>query len=217
MSGKTRKIVAGLLFLCLLLSLCACTIGLHAMTYDRTDNCYVDGRTGMVYMDAPGCYEPVAVGAEYACWRVQKGAKIIFHEVDGMDPTRWLCEEGKTVFYAQDEKLPSLREMAPEKIYLCMEESVALVVSEVTEAADIEAIIALWETAESISYTGAEPTLNLRLKFAGQAYPGLYYSLIYLEYGDGSRVIYDRSSGRCVEAGDVLAKYVGGEESAKDA
>ena len=84
-----------------------------------------------------------------------------------------------------------------------------MVLSTITDAEDIAALIDVWQTGKEITYTGLEPSVNLRIKFESPSYPGLYYSLIYLEYSDGSKVLYDRYAARCVDAGDVLLEYVG--------
>lgn len=188
-------------------SLTACR--LHKVAYDKEDNVYADSRTGIRYIDAPGCYEPVAIGKEYARMTYNGKTAVVFHEVGNMDPAKWLCEEGKTVFYAEGEKLPTLTEMAPEKVHLCIEEASTMVLSTITDAGDISALIDVWLNGEEVPYTGLEPSINLRVKFESQTYPGLYYSLIYLEYGDGTKVLYDRYAARCVNAGDVLFEYVG--------
>ena len=126
-----------------------------------------------------------------------------------MDPAKWLCEEGKTVFYADGVTLPTLTEMAPEQVHLCIEQASTMVLSTITDAEDIHALIDVWLNGEEVVYTGLEPNVNLRVKFESASYPGLYYSLIYLEYGDGTKVLYDRFAARCVDAGDVLLEYVG--------
>ena len=201
--------VLALVFTCVMLvgSLSACR--LHKVQFDKDLNLYTDGRTGIRYTDAPGCYEPVAIGKEYAKWSYNRKSGVIFYEIGNMDPAKWLCEEGKTVFYAEGVTLPTLTEMAPEKVHLCVEEAITAVLVTVTDQADINALIDAWLGGEEITYSGLEPTLNLRIKFESPSYPGLYYSLIYLEYSDGSKVLYDRSSARCVMVGDVLKEYIG--------
>ena len=187
--------------------LCSCM--LHKVEYDKTENAYVDGRTGIAYHDAPGCYEPVAIGKEYAQLKYGRKTSVVFYEMGEMDPAKWLCEEGKTVFYADGVTLPTLTEMAPEQVHLCIEQASTMVLSTITDAEDIAALIEVWQTGEEVTYTGLEPSVNLRVKFESPTYPGLYYSLIYLEYSDGSKVLYDRYAARCVNAGDVLLEYVG--------
>ena len=134
---------------------------------------------------------------------------VVFYEMGEMDPAKWLCEEGKTVFYADGVTLPTLTEMAPEQVHLCIEQASTMVLSTITDAEDIQALIDVWLNGEEVVYTGLEPNVNLRVKFESASYPGLYYSLIYLEYGDGTKVLYDRFAARCVDAGDVLLEYVG--------
>lgn len=208
MKKAIRILTAALAGVVLTVSLGACS-RLHKVAFDKEAGGYVDSRTGIVYLDAPGCYEPVAIGEEYARLTYDGQGGVVFHEVGGLDPAKWLCEQGKTVFYAKGETLPTLREMAPEKVHLCIEEVNTMVLTTVTDAADIAALVDAWENGNEVTYSGAEPTVNLRVKFESSAYPSLYYSLIYLEYGDGQKVLYDRYDARCVEVGDVLLEYVG--------
>ncbi len=203
----SRAMALALACVMLVGSLTACR--LHKVAYDTEDHVYADARTGIRYIDAPGCYEPVAIGDEYAKMTYNGKTAVVFHEVGGMDPAKWLCEEGKTVFYAEGETLPTLTEMAPEKVHLCIEEVSTMVISTITDAKDISALIDVWLNGEEVAYTGLEPDINLRVKFESQSYPGLYYSLIYLENSDGTKVLYDRYASRCVDAGDVLLDYVG--------
>lgn len=200
---------AALLMSALMLTASLASCRLHKVTFDAANNQYVDGRTDIRYTDAPGCYEPVAIGKEYAKISYGGKATVTLHEMGNMDPAQWLCEEGKTVFYAEGVTLPTLNEMAPDKVHLCIEEAVTMVLSTITDAEDIAALIEVWQTGEEVTYTGLEPAVNLRVKFESPTYPGLYYSLIYLEYSDGSKVLYDRYAARCVNAGDVLLEYVG--------
>lgn len=207
---KTMIRALSLALACLTLagSLVSCS-RLHKMVYDKENYTYTDQKTGIVYTDAPACYEPVAIGMEYAKWKYDRNSGVIFYEIGGMDPAKWLCEEGKTVFCAEGETIPTLTEMAPEKVHLCIEEAVTMVLTTITDTEDINALIDVWQNGEEVTYTGLEPDINLRVKFESQIYPGLYYSLIYLEYSDGSKVLYDRYAGRCVNAGDALLEYVG--------
>ena len=202
---RTAALLMSVLMLTASLSSCR----LHKVSFDAQNNRYIDTRTSISYTDAPGCYEPVAIGKEYAKISYGRKATVTLHEVGNMDPAQWLCEEGKSVFYAEGVILPTLNEMAPEKVHLCIEEAITMVLTTVTDAADIAALIDAWQNGEEVTYTGLEPTVNLRVKFESEKYPGIYYSLIYLEYSDGSKVLYDRYAARCVNVGDVLIEYVG--------
>ena len=202
---RTAALLMSVLMLTASLSSCR----LHKVSFDAQNNRYIDTRTSISYTDAPGCYEPVAIGKEYAKISYGRKATVTLHEVGNMDPAQWLCEEGKTVFYAEGVILPTLNEMAPEKVHLCIEEAITMVLTTVTDAADIAALIDAWQNGEEVTYTGLEPTVNLRVKFESEKYPGIYYSLIYQEYSDGSKVLYDRYAARCVNVGDVLIEYVG--------
>lgn len=208
MKNKLTRVLCTLLVGVLLTaSLSSCR--LHKLDYDKDENLYTDNRTGISYTDAPACYEPNYIGKEYARWRYNSKSSIVFYRLGEMDPARWLCEEGKTVFYAEGETLPTLDQMAPDTVHLCVEEATTLILVTITDAEDIAALVDLYLNGEQITYSGLEPTLNLRVKFLSPVYPDLVYSVQYLEYSDGSRVLYDRHMGRCVDAGDILEGYAG--------
>ena len=96
----------------------------------------------------------------------------------------------------------------------------------ITKAEDVAAILKVYLEGESIPYPSKTAEQNLRLRFASDAYPFLYYRLVYLEYTSdvivyttdengnevgtnyGKYFIYNRDDGRCVPAGDVVHTYV---------
>ena len=55
------------------------------------------------------------------------------------------------------------------------------------------------------------PKATYRIKFMSDLYPGLLYSLIYVEYDNGDRLLYSRDEGRCVYAGNIIAGYILGD------
>lgn len=203
----SRFIRAAALLLTLVSILSSCTLFLDTLVYDKTVNIFTDKKNGVKYTDAPSCYEPTALGKEYAKWK-SAGEDVIFYEVEGMDPHMWLTEEGKTVFYAEDVTLPTLAQMAPHSIYVCVEQELSVAVAEITLAADITAVVTAWETGEAVAYPGTSPDSTFRIKFLSNQYPGIYYSLIYVSYSDGTSYLYSRDSGKCVAAGDIIDAYI---------
>ncbi len=204
---KTIRAAAAVLLLTLILS--SCTLFLNTLTYDKDRNLFTDKKTGIAYTNAPSTYEPVEAGEEYAVWK-SAGAKVIFSEIKGMNPAEWLMEEGKTVFYAEGVVLPTLSEMKPHLVYICIEQAYTVVLSTIEDAGDIAELTERWESGESVVYPAISPDLSYRIKFLSQDYPGLYYSLIYAKYSDGGAYLYSRDSGRCVEAGDIISFTVTG-------
>ncbi|MGI6167660.1 MAG: hypothetical protein ACOYIA_05965 [Eubacteriales bacterium] len=205
-----RIFTAFCLMLVLALSSVSCGKGLGVMDYDKATNLFTDRYTGISYTNAPSVYEPMALGKEYARWK-NAGGQVVFYEIEGMDPSLWLAEEGKTVFYSTEVTLPTLSQMEPHSILICVEQTLTVAIAEITEPEEISALIDLWENGESVPYPGTTPMATYRIKFQSELYPGLIYSLIYIEYDNGDRLLYSRDDGRCVPAGDIIHSYLMGD------
>ncbi|HHT54884.1 MAG TPA: hypothetical protein GX011_08190 [Clostridiales bacterium] len=198
------------LTLALALLSASCGFGLGIMDYDKATNLFTDRHTGVSYTDAPSTYEPTALGREYARWK-SPGGRVVFYEIEGMDPSLWLAEEGKTVFYSTEATLPALPQMEPNRILICVEQTLTIAIAEIIDPGEIRILVDIWETGEAIPYPSTVPKATYRIKFVSQLYPGLLYSLIYIEYDNGDRLLYSRDNGRCVYAGDILHSYIGGD------
>lgn len=207
--GMKKRIFSFVIAALLLLSLCSCSLRLNNLNYDKTANTFTDKSTGITYTDIPFCYEPVALGEEYAKWNTGE-EKVIFYEIPDAEPTVWLAEEGMTVFLNTAHDLPDLRGFKPSGVIIVVEEVIQVSLAVIEKAEDIEALVAAWENGEAVELPGAEPTLSYSAKFTSEEYPWLYYKLVYVEYADGARYLYDRESGRCVDAGEVIAAYLAG-------
>ena len=80
---------AALLLSTLMLTASLTSCRLHKVSFDAENNQYVDGSTSIRYTDAPGCYEPVAIGKEYAKIYYNRKATVTLHEMGNMDPAKW--------------------------------------------------------------------------------------------------------------------------------
>jgi len=204
-----KRIFSFVIAALLLLSLCSCSLRLNNLNYDKTANTFTDKSTGITYTDIPFCYEPVMLGEEYAKWNTGE-EKVIFYEIPGADPTVWLAEEGMTVFLNTAHDLPDLSGFKPTGVIIVVEEMIQVSLAVIEKAEDVEALVEAWENGEAVELPGAEPTLSYSAKFTSEEYPWLYYKLVYVEYADGARYLYDRESGRCVDAGEVISAYLAG-------
>ena len=74
---------------------------LHKVAFDAESNQYVDGRTDIRYTDAPGCYEPVAIGKEYAKIYYNRKASVTLHEVGGMSSEQMASDHFTVAVYDQ--------------------------------------------------------------------------------------------------------------------
>lgn len=182
--------------------LCGCSRANKFQVSD--DGKYVDKKSGVSYIDAPYCYEPISAG-EKAYGRL---GEADFYEIVGADPTKWLTSSG-VVFYAEDEKLPTLSEM--DISYASVELDGTLTFS-ITDSAVLSSLIGIYENSEAVDRPSpalptSEYVINWRIKFADESL-GIYYVLSYFEMSDGRRLLFNRFEERCVNAGNVLERYV---------
>lgn len=183
------------------LALCSCS-GLINLTYK--DGWYTDSVNGIKYLNASVSYEPVSVGKEYARFN-----KTVLYEIPGSDPKKWMTEafEGiGSVFYAEGVKLPSLSEFGAKEIHVCVSEINTVGIALIDDKAVIAAVIDSIENGENTE--PGDISESYYLKIASDAYPFLYYNLIYAKAADGSRFLYDRGTKHTVEVGALLDKYL---------
>lgn len=173
------------------------------MQYDAQNDWYwIEG--GGTYRLSPLSYEPVAVGEIVAVF----GDSAIY-KITGVPQTEYLTPEYDGtggIFYRAEGSLPSLREMAPQRIIICVQEKLTLGVAQVQDAAVIDALIDRLENGADV---GMEKSENVyQLKFESDEYPAFYYRVTYLEKKDGLCCLYDRDSKKTVEIGSLLQEYI---------
>lgn len=164
---------------------------------------YRDRETKVTYEYAPFCYEAIETSKDvYA-----ESENDIFYEIVGQDPLKWLCESSGTVFYAKGISLPSLDKMNISYIDICAEGSSVAVRSKITDSEHISAIVSSYISADSLEYSGDVASVSYKIRFADTSL-GLYYSVSFLGYADGSAYIYNRSEERMVKAPAELINYI---------
>lgn len=195
--------------LAMTLTLTAC--GTKTLPLKAENGLYYDNQNDVSYAIAPLCYEPQEIGDAYASFK-SGSTTVTLYEVAGLDPTQWLTEEysgASSMFVAADMALPDLAGFAPDTIHLCVQSVSVWEFATVTDQAEIDEVVRLFTEGESVPYPATTPDADLRFKFSSSAYPGVYYNLIYVDYGD-ARYLYDRETRRCVEIGDLLRQYIDG-------
>lgn len=182
------------------------------------DGVYRNEEAGLAYVIAPLCYEPQAVGEAYAHFK-SGSMTITLYEVSDLDPKLWLTEEYSGVSFMMVSpglELPDLAGFAPDTIHLCVQNNTVWEFATVTDQAEIDEVVRLFTEGEAVQYPVGTPDMHLRFKFSSPDYPGVYYNLVYADFGD-ARYLYDRQTKRCVEMGSLLRDYIDGtygEESA---
>ncbi len=201
--GNMKKALCAMLALLLLTG---CSGGLVNMTYK--DGQMVNKRLKLAYTPAPTNYEPVSIGEPYGYYA---DMDMTLYQIGSTDPKEWLTQEyagsATTVFYADVIALPTLAEMAPEKINVCASENITYGISVVEDAAVVAQVVELFVNGTAVDWPMVDSLACYELKFSSEAYPHLYYNLTYYEYADGI-YLYDRNSKRCVELGDILEAWV---------
>ena len=196
--------------LAFLLTLTACgKVSTPLLTAE--DGIYRNEESGLAYVIAPLCYEPQSVGEAYA--HLKSGSMTVtLYEVSDLDPKLWLTEEYSGISFmmvSPELELPDLAGFAPDTIHLCVQNNTVWEFATVTDQAEIDEVVRHFTEGEAVPYPAATSDMHLRLKFSSPDYPGVYYNLVYVDYGD-ARYLYDRESKRCVEMGDLLRDYIDG-------
>lgn len=202
MKKISRILAAVFSFLFLLAS---CSSSPIRLTYE--DGRLVHSGKKLSYQAAPLNYEPVAIGEEYA---VYGKANFPLYEIVGLDPKEWLTEANSgattTVFYGEGVTLPTLREMDPTELYVCVNGLITFADRVVTDKHAIDRMIDLFENGEQVTWPLSGSIRTYELKFhSPERWPRIYYNLTFGEFPEGM-FLYDRTTKRCVEIGDLLDK-----------
>ena len=191
------------------LLLAACGSGSVRLTYE--DGRLINKARRLSYAPAPLNYEPAAIGEEYA---VYGKTETPLYEIIGLEPKQWLTEANTgsttTVFYGDGVTLPTLREMDPDEVFVCINGAITFAQSTVRDKAVIDAMIDLFEKGEQRDWPLTDSVRIYELKFHSSAnWPYIYYNLTFGEFPEG-KFLYDRQTKRCVEIGDLLDNAAAG-------
>lgn len=188
------------------LVLTGCSANLVNLEYKEGQ--LINKRLKLAYNAAPTNYEPVSVGNPYGYY---KDMDMTLYEIAGLDPKEWLTQEyagsATTIFYSDDQILPTLTEMSPNKIHICTGETITYGVASVEDSAVVGQLVDLYMNGEAVEWPMLDSLDTYELKFVSVTHPHLYYNLTYYEYEEGI-YIYDRNSKRCVEIGDLLENWI---------
>ena len=198
--------------------LCACT---GPTLVDRSEGC-VDNQSGVTYVHASACYEPVALGDKHGSLQVGDKITYALHEIKGMDPLKWLATKEGDVLYAKDMALPTLTQMKPVAIRVCMDASTVVEACRLDDVAVVQSVAEQYENGVSVTRPTETAPVRYTVRFCSETYAGLYYTLTYLEYVSaveengvnyGHYFLYDRMQGRFVAVDDTIHRLINGEWS----
>ncbi|MBE6723917.1 MAG: hypothetical protein E7576_01775 [Ruminococcaceae bacterium] len=205
---KRFRSVVSILILAALLFV-SCASGNVRLTYDEGK--LINKSKRLSYAAAPLNYEPAAIGEEYA---VYGKTETPLYEIIGLDPKEWLTEANTgsttTVFYGSSVTLPTLREMDPDEVFVCVNGAITYALSTVRDKEAIDAMIGLFENGEQADWPLTDSVRIYELKFhSAENWPYIYYNLTFGEFPEG-KFLYDRQTKRCVEIGEILDNAVAG-------
>lgn len=176
---------------------------------------YVDRSTGIYYLAAPDNYEPVS----YTQRPYGKLSGNYVYPITGKSTSEWLAEyillsddyyACTAVFYREDISLPALEDFYPNRIQVCRDNSRAVVrMADIQNAGDVESIVNRMLNAPEAEYPDSSVAVYT-LRISSPRYSWIYYNINYI-VTDSGRYYYDRGTGRCVEADDIVAGYLEGD------
>ncbi len=210
---KMKRIIAALLCAVLVMGvLVSCSKG---NKFVSDGGKYVDKKTNVSYIDAPACYEPIAMSEKL--YGTLDEVKL--YEIIGADPQKWLAETTGTVFYADGVTLPTLSQMTISRADILVDGTTSIPV----ETEHTSALAAAYRDGESVLYTSPSKDIIKRsvvVRFADESL-GLYYRLTYIELTEdyvidninyGKRFLLNRFEDyRFVPVGDFLDAYFAAE------
>lgn len=184
---------------------CSCAKG-NKFVSEGAD--FKDKKTKVSYAYAPACYEPIERGEEI----YGQTKTVTFYEIKGQDPLKLICEENGTVFYAENNPLPTLDKMNISYIDICTETSSVSVKKKIEASEDISSVIENYTLAENLYYGATPPALTYKIRFADTTL-GIYYSVVFIRYSEnyldcGKDFIYNRFEGKFSPAPETLVNYI---------
>ena len=221
---KIKRIFVALVALTMALCLASCSG--TKIQYNGEDGSYTD-KKGNVYLRAPSAYEPVSYQTDKTYGKLIAGiGEFELYQIANAEKGAWVTTADGDVLYKDGVKLPALTEFGTDRIWVCREGESIHAFARIEKADEIEEVIKEFLEGESIPQPIRAAEQNLRLRFASEEYPFLYYRLTYLEYANdvivyttdeqgneietnyGKYFIFNRDDGRFVPVGDTVHKYV---------
>ncbi len=175
-----RALSLAMATLCMGLCLASCKT-----TLKPGENGLYDEKNDIRYINASTVYEAKELGKEYGVLKLTDDISYKLYTIPEVDPTQMLATEDKDIVYAAGVKIPTLSEMAPTALFICMDtaESVFVIGEELTQS-KIDAVVAAYENAPDIPNPGYTPVRNFTIRFESLEHPGFFYKLTYVEYAE---------------------------------
>ncbi len=164
---------------------CALSLASCKTTLKPGENGLYDDRKDITYSHASTVYEATALVKEYGKLALSAEESYLLYTVPGEDPTDILATEDYNIVYAQDVTLPTLSEMAPSILRLCVDSTEHVrEVGNVSDVVIVASIVHDFTTGENLPYPAASPLRSYKARFESPQYPGFFYTLTYVEYAE---------------------------------
>lgn len=173
------------------------------------DNVFYIKKTGISYTAASLTYLPTYIGEEYA--KCEK-PELTLHKLGNYDTSLWLTSESSgratTLFYNADKvTLPTWETTKMETLYICTVGDKIVAYDVIEDQSLIKKITDALIDGEQTEWPSDGYYREFDLLFSPEGYPMLYMSLLYGEFPSGN-YIYERSTKRCVEIGNLLKNNI---------
>ncbi len=149
------------------------------------DNGLYDKKNEIKYINASTVYEPAELGKEYGVLKLSDKESHKLFVIEGIDPEKMLATEDGDIVYASDLTMPTLSEMDPAALHICMDTAnTTYVIGSIAEKSKIDRIVEAYENPPAIHSPVQSPMRTHRIRFESPDHPGFYYSLTYAEYAE---------------------------------
>ena len=173
------------LLLALAAMLCAMGLASCKTTLKPGDKGLYDSRHKIAYSHASTVYEATALVKEYGKLALSSKESYTLYTIPGMEPSEMLATEDFNIVYAEGVTMPTLLEMAPTVLRICVDSTDTVrEIYSLNDAVAIASLVHDYTTAENLPYPADNPQRIYKARFESTQYPGFYYSLTYVEYAE---------------------------------
>ena len=165
--------------------LCALSLTACKTTLKPGENGLYDEKNQISYSHASTVYEATALVKEYGSLALSSKESYVLYTIPGADPTEMLATEDYNIVYAQGVTMPTLSEMAPSILRICVDSSENVrEVGNITDGVTVLSLVQAFTNGENISYPAAAPLRSYIVRFESTKYAGFFYTLTYVEYAN---------------------------------
>ncbi len=216
--------------LAVILAALLCTLSLVSCqhTLEVGEQGIYDEKNNVHYMYAAPVYEAVSKDEAFGTLKLNENVSIELFTIPNTDPAQMLANEDLNILHATTVTMPTLTEMEPKTVHICIDGSdKAYELFAIDDAEDVRTLVKICEEGESLfeHYPATTPTKNYRVRFSSEKYPGMYYTLTYVEYASdveidgesfGRRFFLHTTAKIFIPAGDIIHHASGAGSEADD-